>query len=266
MDGTDRALQSPLSNSLATQVPGGSRVSPPSASGARLPRLARAPRGIRFAVQLSLLPLPWTVRRVLLNWGFGFDIHPTARIGFSIVDTRRLQMGPGSRIGHFNLFHSLEECAFGDLAAIGKFNWIAGAHSDDRRVYPNSPQRYSRFVVGRSAQIVDGHRIDCADRVEIGPFSVLAGEGSAIFTHGIEIEECEQTCAPVRIGAYALVNARCFFVKGTELADFCVVAAGAVCAFKNSEPYGLYAGVPARRIKDLSKDAAYFSRARGPVD
>ncbi len=45
------------------------------------------------------------------------------------------------------------------------------------------------------------------------------------------------------IGAYAIINC------GVSIADGCIIAAGAVVT-KDTEPYGVYGGVPAKRIKD----------------
>ncbi len=45
------------------------------------------------------------------------------------------------------------------------------------------------------------------------------------------------------IGAYAIINC------GVSIADGCIIAAGAVIT-KDTEPYGVYGGVPAKRIKD----------------
>ena len=45
------------------------------------------------------------------------------------------------------------------------------------------------------------------------------------------------------LGAYSIINC------GVSIADGCIIAAGAVVT-KDTEPYGIYGGVPARRIKE----------------
>src|SRR5262245_43663873 len=64
----------------------------------------------RFAllIQLAIMPLPWLVRRPLLNLAFGFSIDSHARIGWSLVLAQQLVMAPGARIGHANLIRNLE--------------------------------------------------------------------------------------------------------------------------------------------------------------
>ena len=45
------------------------------------------------------------------------------------------------------------------------------------------------------------------------------------------------------LGAHSIINC------GVKIADGCIIAAGAVVT-KDTEPYGIYGGVPAKRIKD----------------
>ena len=223
-------------------------------------------RPLRAVTQILFMPFPCSIRRRLLSSIFGYRLPATARIGLSVVDVDRLRMGEGSRIGHFNVFHGLEVLDIGDAAIVGKFNWISGASAANSTVFTHEPGRCSKLVIGRDAAIVNWHLIDCADTVELGPFSVLSGAGTQILTHGVEIEENQQRCLPVRLGAYTFIGTRSVILKGTQLADYCVLAAGSVCALRSSEPYGLYAGVPAKRVKDLPKDAEFFSRSRGVVE
>ena len=52
---------------------------------------------------------------------------------------------------------------------------------------------------------------------------------------------------------------------GASLPDHSVLAAGAVLNKPQQEPYTLYGGVPAKRIKDIPKDANYMNREKGFV-
>jgi maltose O-acetyltransferase len=57
--------------------------------------------------------------------------------------------------------------------------------------------------------------------------------------------------APVTIGAGSWIGARAMIMPGVTIGDGVTVAAGAVVT-RDCEPDGLYAGVPAKRIQDLS--------------
>lgn len=72
---------------------------------------------------------------------------------------------------------------------------------------------------------------------EIGPAYWRAGSGVSIDTH-------------VTIGDGAWIGARATILPGVTVGQGCVIAAGAVVV-KDCEANGLYAGVPARRIRDL---------------
>ncbi len=52
------------------------------------------------------------------------------------------------------------------------------------------------------------------------------------------------------IGSGTWIGARATIIPGVYVGNGCVIAAGAIVS-KDCEPNGLYAGVPARRIKNL---------------
>lgn len=57
---------------------------------------------------------------------------------------------------------------------------------------------------------------------------------------------------PVVVGDGSWVGARAMILPGVSIGEGCVIAAGAVVN-KDCEPHGLYAGVPAKRVKDLPR-------------
>jgi acetyltransferase-like isoleucine patch superfamily enzyme len=62
------------------------------------------------------------------------------------------------------------------------------------------------------------------------------------------------------------VNILLLLVSEVTIASFSVVAAGAVVPKSLTQRYSLYAGVPARLIKDLAPSCKYFVRDVGYVD
>ena len=56
---------------------------------------------------------------------------------------------------------------------------------------------------------------------------------------------------PIRVGRGSWIGARSLILPGVTVADGCVVAAGSVLV-ESTEKDGLYVGVPARRVRDLS--------------
>jgi acetyltransferase-like isoleucine patch superfamily enzyme len=81
---------------------------------------------------------------------------------------------------------------------------------------------------------------------------------------GMEVLFCSSTHEPgtarrragaplargVRVGEGCWIGARAILLPGVRVGDGCVIAAGAVVT-ADCAPHGLYAGVPARRIRDL---------------
>lgn len=97
----------------------------------------------------------------------------------------------------------------------------------------------------------------------VGTADISIGEHCAIghgvmfvtITHEMEWEDrragvgIEQT---ISIGDGVWIAARAIILPGTEVGDGCVIAAGAVVRGQ-CEAHGFYAGVPARRIKELPR-------------
>ena len=112
----------------------------------------------------------------------------------------------------------------------------------------------SMITIGAGAKINHGCHIENVAPVEIGERAGM-GVHTTILTSDHEIAGPEQRDGtwlrkPVKIGAGSWVGARSMVLPGVTVGNGCLVAAGAVVT-KDCEPNGLYAGVPARRIRDL---------------
>ena len=59
-------------------------------------------------VYIFSLLLPWPLRRRLLEKYFGYDLHPTSRIGLAWVRPNRLILESNSRIGHLTVCKGLD--------------------------------------------------------------------------------------------------------------------------------------------------------------
>src|SRR5262249_4421833 len=58
---------------------------------------------MRVLLRAFLVMLPWPLKRPLLRLFYGYELHPTSRIGFAWVFPRRLVMQPHTRIGHLTV-------------------------------------------------------------------------------------------------------------------------------------------------------------------
>ncbi|HEX3435516.1 MAG TPA: putative colanic acid biosynthesis acetyltransferase [Pseudacidobacterium sp.] len=59
---------------------------------------------------------------------------------------------------------------------------------------------------------------------------------------------------PIRLGAYSWICARGAVNPGVNVGDGAILALGAI-ATRDLEPFGIYAGVPARKVKERSRSA-----------
>lgn len=221
---------------------------------------------IRTLARALLLLLPWPVRRRLLVAAFGYHIDTTARIGLAWVYPDRLTMAPGSSIGHLTVCKGLARVALGAHASIGRGNWITGFPAGDARHFAHRVDRRPELVLGEHAAITNRHLIDCTDSVEVGAFTTVAGFGSQILTHSIDLAANRQSCAPVRIGRYCFVGTGCTLLGGAVLPDHSVLGAASLLNRAQDAPYTLYGGVPAKALRPLDRALGYFERERGFVD
>jgi acetyltransferase-like isoleucine patch superfamily enzyme len=214
---------------------------------------------------LAVVFLPWALKRWLLRRVWGYQIADGARIGLSYVFPRHLVMGEGARIGHLNVAIHLERMECGAHSIIERSNWITG-HGLGGKHFAHVTLRDPALVLGEHSAITKSHILDCTDRIDIGPFTTIAGYHSQLITHGINVLESRQDCKPIRIGAYCLVGTRVTVLGGAALPDRSVLGAGSVLNKAHAEEHTVYAGQPAVKVKNLDPDAAYFHRPGGFVD
>lgn len=212
----------------------------------------------------SLL-LPWGARRSLLEKQFGYQIHPTARIGLSWINPTRLIMEENTRIDHLTLCKGLDLLHLKAHSMVGRGNWITGFPIGPSRHFAEETDRRPQLIVGEHSAITHRHFIDCTNSVTIGKFSTVAGLQSQVMTHSVDIERNRQASQPVEIGDYCFVGTNCVVLGGSVLPDFCVVGAKSLVNKAFNESYQLYGGVPARPIEKLSPECKYFRRTEGFV-
>jgi acetyltransferase-like isoleucine patch superfamily enzyme len=216
-------------------------------------------------VQIAIMPLPWALRRRLLVGLFGFRIHPTARIGLSLLLAERVEMGEGSIIGSLNMIKGMSELTVAPRGHIGNLNWITGLPPSDPDFFREEPDRISALVVGEDAAITNRHLLDCTNRITIGRFATIAGFRSQFITHGIDIGPNRQSSLPIEIGDYCFTGTGVIVLKGAVLGPRCVLGAGSMLRGQFLEEYKLVSGNPAKPIRDLDPSSSYFHRTQGRV-
>ena len=227
-------------------------------------RAARLPQTL---LRITITALPWPLKRLLLQRLFGYQLDPTARIGLAWIYPRRLRMAAGSRIDALSVAINLDLLELGEMASIGRGNWITGFPSGtDSLHFAHQPDRRGELLLGDHAAITKNHHIDCTNRVTIGPFTTIAGYHSQLLSHSIDLQHNRQHSEPISIGAYCFVGSNCVILGGSVLPDQCVLGALSLLNKPVSETWCLYGGQPARLLKSIDPNAAYFSRSNGFVE
>lgn len=111
------------------------------------------------------------------------------------------------------------------------------------------------LVTEGKAVIGAGSHIEADAEIRFEP-GVGLGFGVMILTSTHEFGDASWRAGPidrlpVRIGAGCWIGSRATILPGVTVAPGCVVAAGALVT-KDTEPKGIYAGVPAKRIRDVT--------------
>ncbi len=217
-----------------------------------------------LAVAFSYL-LPWFLRRRLLHLLFGYDLHPSARIGIALLSPRYLVMAEGSHIGHLTVCKGVELLKLGCHAFIGRGNWITGHPIGRDHHFLHQIERRCELLVDEHAAITNRHLIDCTNMIHIGAFATVAGFHSQILTHSIDLMQNRQSSSTVNIGCYSFVGTNCVILGNSALPDRSVLGAHSLLNKRYEEVLCLYAGSPAKFVKTLDPEAKYFNRNVGAV-
>ena len=215
---------------------------------------ARAPRLLLAALAVLL---PSGARRFVLTRLLGHDIHPEATVGRAFVDVDHLVMGDRARIGHLVAIRGCEEVRLGTGAVIHLLVWVNSVRASTG-YFPGSTRRPA-LVMGDHALITMLHFIDACDLVQLDDYACIAGYGTIVQTHAVDMDQLKQATSPVRIGHHSLVATRGLLLPGADVPDRAVVAAGAVVGGR-LEGHKIFAGVPAKPVRDVDLDGALFTR------
>src|SRR5204863_5457152 len=120
-------------------------------------------------------------KRFVYRFAFGYRVHPTARIGFSIIDAEECEIGEGTTIGHGNILFRMKKFSAADHVRIGHLNVIRGG--DEVRL-----GRYVEIIrLNEINSIVDSDVRNSRDpRLILGDGSVITIDHELDFTYSVE--------------------------------------------------------------------------------
>ena len=223
---------------------------------------------MKALIQIFLFIFPWSIRRRILIIIFKYKIHPSARIGYSIILAKELEMEEGSRIHSFNLCKRIDRLIMRADSGIGSWNLITG-FSSSSKVFKHAIIRKCELILEEHSGITLRHYLDCNGGIYIGAYSTLAGLSTQMLTHSINVYENCQDVAPIHIGRYCFLGTRCLLLAGSQLPDYSILAAGSTLnkAYSEKEEAYVFAGIPAKPVKKIDKEnTKYFYREKHFVD
>ncbi len=128
-------------------------------------------------------------------------------------------------------------------------------------LWPGAILRSKNLRIGPNVFINVGFFFDGYEHLEIAR-NVRIGQFVRVITATHEIGPSRQRCTiqaiggPVRIGQGSWIGCNVTLLPNVTVADGCVIAAGAVVA-RSTSPDGLYAGVPARLVRNLESHTIF---------
>ena len=190
------------------------------------------------------------------------------RIGriVQIEHPERMEVGNNVTFMHdVDIFGAPEFCRIGSNVTFYPYCYVLG--SPERFVIGDnvyfSPTTFislgsgpgSCVEVGHHSHFAPGCALYGAGGLRLGPYcNIAAHVVLATIGHDPDAVGRPMACAPAKTGPITLVEdvwvgANATIFANTTVAKGCIIGAGAVLT-KDTEPFGVYVGVPARRLRD----------------
>jgi acetyltransferase-like isoleucine patch superfamily enzyme len=180
-------------------------------------------------LRLVSVVLPQPLKRALFRHVLGWNVARDAYVGLSYIGADAVTLGPGSRIGHFNIVRNVQILDVGARAYIKDFNHIFGCT-------PEGMYGERAFRVGDDAHIMSRHFFEVGGAITLGDRVTVAGRGTQIYSHTLVTPQGfhEWKVGDVVIGDGAKVFAGAILIL-CHVPQDAIVAAGAVLT-KSYEP------------------------------
>lgn len=202
----------------------------------------------------------------LLNL-LGHKIHPKATIDpVLFLKVLRIEVGEGTHVWSGNMFKSLRGLHIGSHCTMMRWNRVTAVPSF-RRTKNVDPEKVGVLWLGDHVVITKGHALDCSGGVVMEDWSAIAGRETLVYSHSYDPAEHELACAVTTIGESAMIAARTTMASGSTLPKGSILAMGSTLMPGKTKEYCLYAGFPARAIREV-KDWKFLGHrdiARPPM-
>lgn len=213
--------------------------------------------GLRCIISL-LFPKKW--KSYFLNL-LGFNIHKSARIGFSLLFVDNLVMEKNSQIKNFNVLKGPFNIYLKKNAVIGRRNKII-------RGRKGVSYGLANLTLGINAIIVSDHHLDLTRSISIGDNSIVAGIRSQLWTHGYVHASTGPTRfrvdGEINIGNNVYIGSGVLINPGVRIADTIYIGGNSTISKDLIIP-GMYVNQPLRLL-DKSYETIKISLKKVEVE
>lgn len=164
-----------------------------------------------------------------------------AGIGFAAL-------GDGVRISDRAVLYEPEKMAFGDFSRIDDFCIVSGSVRLGRNVHVAAFSNLAGGLPGIVMEDFSGLAYGCQIIAQSDDYS-----GGSMTNPTVPRRFKHETFNAVSIGRHAILGTYAIVFPGCDIAEGCAVGAGAIVT-KPTTPWGIYAGNPARRVKERKRD------------
>lgn len=168
----------------------------------------------RLFMCLATSLLPWELRRRILANLFAWNLAEDARIGIAAIAAKRVELGTGSRVGHFTVCRGLDNLMPGPRAFIGKANWIT-AHPRGSPSFGEA--RVPEFILnGTPRSAVNISSIARIGFTSVSSPPLVAGDHRCSRTPWT-LGSNRQSCQPIMIGEYSFIGTGVILLPGAQV-------------------------------------------------
>ena len=166
-----------------------------------------------------------------------------------------LSLGNGVLISELASLHKTELMAIGDNSRVDDFCAVSGNVHIGRNVHISVHCSITASSEWAIFEDFSGLAMGCHVFTSSDDYS-----GASMTNPTVPIEYRKPKHGAVRIGRHVIVGATSVVFPGVIIADGCSIGAFSMVN-KSTDPWGVYAGVPAKRVRERSMDLLLLEQA-----
>ena len=160
----------------------------------------------------------------------------------------RVKIGKDSHIHWLARFNQPSGVEIGDNCVIGNDAFLDGRRireRGERRESGEIGRYWEEFINNKKRPLKIGNNVSIAGEVRIYTME-----------HDVDDPDFKERGGEIIIDDYVVIGSRVMILPGVHIGKGAVIASGAVVT-KDVEPYNIVGGVPAKLIRERSKDLRY---------